>query len=87
MKNAAPHCRLGLPDPSSIFVFAFLLSQCPVPEIGGTLPEVSWLFFQGTNEDPYLTDTGRESNAEKQPTGSGPEGCDENGRTAALLVG
>ena len=51
------------------------------------MPEVSWLFFQGTNEDPYLTDTGRESNAEKQPTGSGPEGCDENGPTAALLVG
>jgi hypothetical protein len=37
--------------------------------------------FQGANEDPYLTDTGRESNAEKQPTGSGPEGCDENGPT------
>ena len=51
------------------------------------MPEVSWLFFQGANEDPYLTDTGRESNAEKQPTGSGPEGCDENGPTAALLVG
>ena len=46
------------------------------------MPEVSWLFFQGANEDPYLTDTGRESNAEKQPTGSGPEGCDENGPTA-----
>jgi hypothetical protein len=45
------------------------------------LPEVSWLFFQGANEDSYLTDTGRESNAEKQPTGSGPEGCDENGKT------
>jgi hypothetical protein len=43
--------------------------------------------FQGASEDPYLTDTGRESNAEKQPTGSGPEGCDENGPTAALLVG
>ena len=43
--------------------------------------------FQGANEDPYLDDTGRESNAEKQPTGSGPEGCDENGPAAALLVG
>jgi hypothetical protein len=43
--------------------------------------------FQGANEDPYLTDMGRERNAEKQPTGSGPEGCDENGPTAALLVG
>ncbi|MGA7128205.1 MAG: hypothetical protein WBZ19_17975, partial [Chthoniobacterales bacterium] len=29
----------------------------------------------------------RASNAEKQPTGHGPEGCDENGPAAALLVG
>jgi hypothetical protein len=27
------------------------------------------------------------SNAEKQPTGHGPEGGDENGPAAALLVG
>jgi hypothetical protein len=27
------------------------------------------------------------SNAEKQPTGRGPKGCDENGPAAALLVG
>ena len=27
------------------------------------------------------------SNAEKQPTGPGPEGCDENGPAAALFVG
>ena len=31
--------------------------------------------------------TGRASNAEKQPTGPSPEGCDENGPAAALLVG
>jgi hypothetical protein len=43
--------------------------------------------FQGANEDPYLDHMGRESNAEKQPIGSGPEGCDENGSAAALLVG
>jgi len=30
---------------------------------------------------------GRASNAEKQPTGPGPEGCDENGPAAALLIG
>ena len=30
--------------------------------------------------------TGRASNAEKQPTGRGPEGCVENGPAAALLV-
>jgi hypothetical protein len=42
--------------------------------------------FQGANERPYLNHTGRESNAEKRPTGSGPEGCDENGPATALLV-
>jgi hypothetical protein len=30
---------------------------------------------------------GRASNAEKQPTARGPEGCVENGPAAALLVG
>ena len=43
--------------------------------------------FQGANEGPYLNYTGRVSNAEKQPTGPGPEGCGENGPAAALLVG
>src|SRR5208337_2503102 len=43
--------------------------------------------FQGASEAPYLSHTGRASNAEKQPTGPGPEGCDENGPAAALLVG
>src|ERR1700688_4261960 len=66
--------------------------QCPVPEIRGTLPEVSWLFFKAVRaglaeKRPYLSHTGRASNAEKQPTGPGPEGCDENGPAAALLVG
>jgi hypothetical protein len=42
--------------------------------------------FQGANEGPYLDHTGRESNADKQPAGSGPEGCDENAPAAALLV-
>jgi len=32
-------------------------------------------------------DTGRASNAKKQPTGRGPEGCVEIGPAAALLVG
>jgi hypothetical protein len=36
---------------------------------------------------PYLNHTGRASNTEKQPTGPGPEGCDENRPAAALLVG
>src|SRR5580693_3790053 len=61
--------------------------QCPIPEIRGILPEVSWLFFKARAKHPYLCHTGRASNAEKQPTGPGPEGCDENGPAAALLVG
>jgi hypothetical protein len=36
---------------------------------------------------PYLSHTGRASNAEKQPTGRRPEGCVETGAPAALLVG
>ena len=52
-----------------------------------TSPEVSWLFFKARAKRPYLSHTGRASNAEKQPTGPGPEGCVENGPTAALLVG
>src|SRR5208337_4689766 len=64
----------------------------PVPAIAGILPEVSWLFFKAVRaglaiKHPYLSHTGRASNAEKQPTGPGPEGCDENGPAAALLVG
>jgi hypothetical protein len=53
-------------------------------------PQVSWLFFKARAKRPYphiWIDTGQASNAEKQPTGRGPEGCVENGPTAALLVG
>ena len=50
-------------------------------------PEPLPKLLYSANERPYLTHTGRESNAEKQPTGPGPEGCDENGPAAALLVG
>jgi hypothetical protein len=54
------------------------------PQIRGGLPEVSWLFFQAVRgglavKRPYLSHTGRASNAKKQPTGPGPKGCDENG--------
>src|ERR1700726_4196942 len=52
-----------------------------------TSPQVSWLFFKARAKHPYLSHTGRASNAEKQPTGRGPEGCVENGPAAALLVG
>src|SRR4249920_1753136 len=52
-----------------------------------TAPEVSWLFFKARAKHPDLSHKGRASNAEKQPTGPGPEGCDENGPAAALLVG
>src|SRR6476660_9728779 len=50
-------------------------------------PEVSWLFFKARAKRPNLNHTGRASNAEKQPTGPGPEGCVENGPAAALPVG
>jgi len=50
-------------------------------------PQVSWLFFKARAKRPYLSHTGRASNAEKQPTGRGPEGSVENGPAAALLVG
>src|SRR5277367_715486 len=52
-----------------------------------TSPAVSWLFFKAQAKRPYLSHTGRASNAEKQPTGPGPEGCIENGPAAALFVG
>src|ERR1700726_740815 len=55
--------------------------------MAGIFPEVSWLFFKARAKHPYLSHTGRASNAEKQSTGPGPEGCDENGPAAALLVG
>ena len=34
----------------------------------------------------YLDHNGRASNAEKQPTGRGPEGCVENGSAASLFL-
>jgi len=50
-------------------------------------PQVSWLFFKavraGLAVKPHIwIHTGRASNAEKQPTGRGPEGCVENGPAA-----
>src|SRR6202040_848109 len=41
-------------------------------------PQVSWLFFKTRAKRPYLSHTGRASNAEKQPTGRRPEGCVAN---------
>src|ERR1700751_1384558 len=52
-----------------------------------TSPAVSCLFFKARAKRPYLAHTSRASNAEKQPTGHGPEGCVENGPAAALHVG
>src|SRR6202790_340093 len=40
-----------------------------------TSPPVSWLFFKARAKRPYVSHTGRASNAEKQPTGRGPEDC------------
>jgi hypothetical protein len=51
-------------------------------------PAVSWLFFKARAKCPYLSHTGRSAAAEeKRLTGRGPEGCVENGPSAALLVG
>src|ERR1700729_4095353 len=52
-----------------------------------TSPEFSWLFFKARAKRPYLSHTGRASNAENKPTRHGPKGCVENGPAAALLVG
>ena len=45
----------------------------------------------GASEAPifesYGSSESRGGGTEKQPTGPGPEGCDENGPAAALLVG
>ena len=37
--------------------------------------QVDWLFFKARAKCRYLNHNGRASNAEKQPTGRGPEGC------------
>ena len=52
-----------------------------------TSPEVSWLFFKARAKRQYPDHTGRASNAENSRNWPGPEGCDENGPAAALLVG
>jgi len=40
----------------------------------------------GCRISSVLVGVGRASNAEKQPTGHGPEGCVENGSAASLLL-
>ena len=55
-------------------------TSCTVSHIMVTSPLISWLFFKARAKRPYLNYTGRASNAEKQPTGRGPEGCVEMGR-------
>src|SRR5271157_3927209 len=59
---------------------------CTVSHIMVMSPQVSWLFFKARASAHIWIHTGRASNAEKQPTGRGPEGCVENGPAAALLV-
>ena len=69
----------------STFVRTLIVS-CPINNVAFAAGQLA--VFQGASEAPiYLVHTGRASNAEKQPTGHGPEGCDENGPAAALLVG
>src|SRR5271157_3581589 len=61
---------------------ARMQKECTVSHIMVTSPAVSWLFFKARAKRPYLSHTGRASNAEKQPTGPGPEGCVQNGPSA-----
>ena len=59
---------------------------CPINNMAFAVGQLA--VFQGARKAPYLVHTGRSAAAEeKQPTGHGPEGCDENGPAAALLVG
>ena len=46
----------------------------------------SHLHFEGLPSLPRRTRTRSSSNAEKQPIGRGPKGCDENGPAAASLA-
>jgi len=59
--------------------------SCPISNMAFAVGQLA--VFQGASEAPISGSYGRASNAEKQPTGHGPEGCDENGPAAALLVG
>jgi hypothetical protein len=43
--------------------------------------------FQGASEAPISESYGSSEQRGKTATGHGPEGCDENGPAAALLVG
>src|SRR6266403_5998636 len=72
------HCLFRVGGPECLFP----LVSCPRNNIYFAGSQLA--VFQGANERPYLNHTGRESNAEKRPTGSGPEGCDENGPATAL---
>ena len=57
-------------------------SEAPIP------PHFGSSLYESTPQSAQKwSGTGRASNAEKQPTGRGPEGCVENGPAAALLVG
>src|SRR6267378_8153529 len=61
--------------------------ECPVRETAHYSLRVLWLFFKAPSGEHIYIDTQGASNAEKQPNGRRPEGCDENGPAAALLVG
>jgi len=54
--------------------------SCPINKVAFVRQLPDQLAFLKTRaKRSYLTHTGRASNAEKQPAGHGPEGCDENG--------
>src|ERR1700678_3906539 len=61
------------------------LVSCPISNMAFAVGQLA--VFHGASEAPISGSYGRANNPEKQPTGHGPEGCDENGPAAALLVG
>jgi hypothetical protein len=64
----------------------YSLVSCPISNLAFAVGQLA--VFKVRAKRPYLVHTGRSAAAEeKQPTGHGPEGCDENGPGAALLVG
>src|ERR1700692_311497 len=69
----------------SVFLGLYRLVSCPRNTryfAGGQLA-----VFQGASEAPISLSYGSSEQRGKTPTGPSPEGCDENGPAAALLVG
>ena len=58
---------------------------CPINNMAFAVGQLA--VFQGASEVPISGSYGSSEQRGKTATGHGPEGCDENGPVAALLVG